>query len=444
MNSPHRISILTSLALFISVALNAAVVPQAAIKEMIAKENASLVDLYKHFHATPELSFRETKSAERIASELKLAGFEVTTKVGGHGVVAVMRNGRGPTVLVRADLDGLPVKEETGLPYASKHTMLDEAGNLVSTMHACGHDAHMACLIGTARMLSRLKENWQGTLVMIGQPAEERGGGAKAMLEDGLYKRFPVPDYGLALHVAADLPTGTIGYVEGFAMANVDSVDIIVRGIGGHGAQPQSAKDPIVLSAQIILALQTIRSREIHPLEPAVVTVGSIHGGTKHNIISDEVRMQLTLRSYNDEVRKQMIDAISRITRGLGQAAGLPDDKLPIVELKNEHTPAAYNDPKLAKRARVVFEEWLGPGTVLDRKPSMGGEDFGQFGRTEHKVPVFLFFVGSINSARFKESLRLGKALPSAHSSRYAPDPDPTIKTGVTAMTAAVLELMRR
>lgn len=439
-----HLSLLITTALFVSIPLHSAPVPAAAVKELIEKENASLVDLYKQLHATPELSYRETKSAARIAAELKLAGFEVTTQVGGNGIVAVMRNGRGPTILVRADLDGLPVKEETGLPYASKHTMVDDAGQTVSTMHACGHDVHMTCLIGTARILSRLKENWQGTLVMIGQPAEERGGGAKAMLEDGLYKRFPVPDYALALHVAADLPTGTIGYLEGFAMANVDSVDITVRGIGGHGAQPQSAKDPIVLSAQIILALQTIRSREIHPLEPAVVTVGSIHGGTKHNIISDEVRMQLTLRSYSDEVRKHLIDAISRISRGLGQAAGLPEDKLPIVELKNEHTPAAYNDPKLAKRCRVAFEEWLGPGSVIDRKPSMGGEDFGQFGRTEHKVPVFLFFVGSINSARFKESMRLGKALPSAHSSRYAPDPEPTIKTGVTAMTAAVLDLMRR
>ncbi|MBT4900744.1 MAG: amidohydrolase, partial [Verrucomicrobia bacterium] len=261
---------------------------QDRVAKGVAAELPSLVSLYKHFHANPELSFMEAETAKRLAAELREAGLTVSTGVGGHGLVGVLKNGDGPTLLIRADMDGLPVREETGLPHASTKQMADDLGNTVYTMHACGHDVHMTSFVGTARLLGQLRDRWRGTLVMIGQPAEERGAGARAMLEDGLFKRFPVPDYCIALHVASDQPAGTIGYNSGYVYANVDSVDITVRGQGGHGSQPQASKDPIVLASQIIIALQTIVSREVHPREPAVVTVGSIHGGTKHNIIPNE------------------------------------------------------------------------------------------------------------------------------------------------------------
>jgi len=285
--------------------------------------------LYKHLHSHPEISFQEENTAKRIADELTKSGFEVTQKVGGHGVVGVLRNGAGPTILLRTDLDALPVKEQTDLAYASKVRTRDDKGNEVDVMHACGHDIHMTVFVGTARLLAQqVKDKWQGTLVMIGQPAEERVGGAKAMIADGLFTRFPKPDFCLALHVDATLPAGTVGYVEGYAMANVDSMDIIIRGAGGHGAWPHTTKDPIVLAAQTILALQTIVSRETEPIEPAVVTVGSIHGGTKYNIIPDDVRLQLTLRSYSEQVRTNTISSIKRITRGLALAAGVPEARV--------------------------------------------------------------------------------------------------------------------
>jgi hippurate hydrolase len=292
--------------------------------------------------------------------------------------------------------------------------------------------------------LTKLKDHWKGTLIMIGQPAEEKGAGARAMLKDGLFTRFPKPDYCLALHVKADLPAGSIGSVEGYAFGNVDSVDITIRGVGGHGAWPHQTRDPIVLAAETVLALQTIVSREIPPGEPAVVTVGSIHGGTKHNIIPDEVKLQLTLRSYTDEVRQQTLAAIQRITRGLAAAAGIPEDRLPIVTVKDEFTPATYNDPALTRRVAVALKDWLGDGNVIPAKPVMGGEDFSEYGRTNDKIPICMFWLGAITAESVRESLRAGKSLPSLHSSQFAPDPEPTIKTGVTAMTAAVLELMEK
>jgi hippurate hydrolase len=343
---------------------------------------------------------------------------------------------------LRTDLDALPVKEQTGLPYASQARTLDDKGVEVDVMHACGHDVHMAVLVGTARLLTELKERWHGTLVLIGQPAEEKGSGARAMLKDGLYTRFPKPDYCLALHDKADLETGAVGWVEGYAMANVDSVDITIRGIGGHGAWPHKTKDPIVLAAQAVLAFQTIVSREIAPGEPAVVTVGSIHGGTKHNIIPDEVKLQLTLRSYTDEVRQQIIAAIKRITRGLAEAAGLPEDRMPIVVLRDEEfTPATYNDPALTRRVAAALKAWLGESHVRPAKPVMGGEDFSEYGRTQDKIPICLLWLGAVLPERVAESEKTGKPLPSLHSSQFAPVPEPTIKTGVTALTATVLEL---
>ncbi|HYV27490.1 MAG TPA: amidohydrolase [Candidatus Eisenbacteria bacterium] len=413
-----------------------------SVQSRIDQEYPNLDKLYKDLHTHPELSYHEEKTAARIAAELKQAGFDVTTKVGGHGVVGVLRNGTGPTILLRTDLDALPVKEQTGLPYASKVRATDDKGNEVDVMHACGHDAHMTVFIGTARLLAQLKDHWQGTLVMIGQPAEERVGGARAMLADGLFKRFPKPDYCLALHVKWDLPTGSIGTTEGFALANVDGVNVTIRGFGGHGSAPHTAKDPIVLAAQIILALQTIVSREVEPGAPAVVTVGSIHGGTKHNIIPDEVKLQLTVRSYSDEVRTNTLASIRRITRGLGLAAGLPEDHLPEVTLEDESAHATFNDPELTRRLTGVFQTWLGNEKTLKQKPIMGAEDFSLYGRTEEKIPICMFWLGAVEPERVAESQRSGKPLPSLHSSLFRPVPEPTIKTGVTAMTAAVLDLV--
>ena len=412
------------------------------VEQRVQAEYPALFELYKDLHAHPELSFHEERSSARVAEELRKIGCDVTTSVGKYGVVGVLRNGAGPTVLVRADMDALPVKEQTGLSYASTVTTKDAQGNDVPVMHACGHDVHMTCLVGAASVLNQIKDRWHGTVVFIGQPAEEAVGGARAMLADGLFKRFPRPDVCLALHDSAEIPAGSIGYTPGYAMANVDSVDILVRGIGGHGAYPHKTKDPIVLSAQIILALQTIVSREVQPTEPAVVTVGSIHGGTKHNIIPDEVKLQLTVRSYTDEVRAQILSAIKRICRGEALAAGLPEDRLPVVTIENEFTPATYNDPALTQRLIGVFKTWFGETNLFLRKPSMGGEDFGEFGRTPEKIPICMFNVGGVPPEAIKESERSGKALPSLHSSLWAPVPEPTIKAGITAMTAAVLEFM--
>jgi amidohydrolase len=412
------------------------------IQSRANQEYPRLFELYKHLHTHPELSLHEEKTGQRVADELKETGFEVTTRVGGHGVVGVLRNGRGPTILVRTDLDALPVKEQTGLPYASNVRATDDKGAEVEVMHACGHDVHMTVWVGVARTLVSLKDRWQGTLVMIGQPAEEKGSGARKMLADGLFTRFPKPDYCLALHVKADLPAGWLGTIEGYALGNVDSVDITIRGVGGHGAWPHKTKDPIVLAAQIVLALQTIVSREIAPGEPAVVTVGSIHGGTKHNIIPDEVQLQLTLRSYTDEVRSQTIAAIKRMTRGLAEAAGLPEDRLPIVALQEqEFTPATYNDPALTRRLAGAFKNWFSETKVRQVKPVMGGEDFSEYGRTPDKIPICMFWLGAVKPELVLESEKTGKLLPSLHSSQFAPLPEPTIKTGVIAMTAAVLEL---
>lgn len=415
---------------------------RAEVAKRIGAEFPSLFELYKHLHAHPELSFMEKNTAERIAEELRKAGLSVTQNVGGHGVVGMMKNGEGPTVLVRCDLDALPVKENTGLPFASQYKMTDEQGNEVFTMHACGHDIHMTSFVGTARILAGMKDRWKGTLVMIGQPAEERGGGAKAMLADGLFERFPLPDYCVALHVSSAMASGMVGYAEGYALANVDSVDIKIFGVGGHGAYPQSTKDPILLAAQTIVALQAIVSREIAPIEPAVVTVGSIHGGTKHNVIPEEVDLQLTVRSYSDETREKLLDAIKRIARGQAISAGLPEDKLPVVTVKDEFTPSTYNDPALTRRLAKTFKTWLGEGNAVERQPVMGGEDFGRYGRTKEKLPIFMFWLGAVSPESVKRSIATGGTLPSLHSSIFAPDSEPTIKTGVTAMSAAVLELL--
>jgi len=401
-----------------------------------------LEELYLYLHQNPEISFHEAKTAARIAKELRQAGFEVTENVGGYGLVGVMKNGKGPTVLLRTDMDALPVKELTGLSYASKARTIDDQGNEVSVMHACGHDIHMTVFVGTARHLSALRNQWQGTIVMIGQPAEERGSGARAMLKDGLFSRFPRPDYNLGLHDKADAPAGTVQYVSGYAMANVDSVDITVYGIGGHGAYPETTKDPIVLSAQIINALQTLVSREIPPIEAGVVTVGSIHGGTKHNIIPDEVHMQLTVRSYTDAVREKLLNGIKRIARFQALAMGVPEDKLPEVTVEDEHTPSLYNDPELTARMVSALRKNLGDSRVSETGPVMGGEDFSEYGRVEPRIPGVFLWLGAVAPDKYQQSIANGTVLPSLHSPFFAPLPKPTIETGVEAMTTMVLELL--
>jgi hippurate hydrolase len=403
-----------------------------------------LFALYRHLHANPELSFHEVKTAERIQQELQAAGFDVTGNFGGTGLVGVLKNGNGPTVMIRTDLDGLPVKEETGLEYASHVRTKDDDGNDVGVMHACGHDMHMACFAGTARLLSHLKDKWRGTVVMIGQPAEERSGGAKAMLAEGLFQKFPRPDYILALHDHAGLEAGKVGVAEGNALAGVDSIDLTVRGISGHGAFSYATKDPIVLSAQIILALQTIVSREMRAIDPAVVTVGSIHGGTKHNIIPDEVRLQLTIRHYSNATREKILGSIERIAKGLAQAAGVPKELEPTMKV-SESLPPTINQPELTQRTGKAIASILGRENVVQAEPVMGAEDFSYYGRTPEKIPACMFWLGAVSPEKVAASQKEGsQPLPSLHSGVFAPLPEPTLKTGVKAMTAAALELLAK
>lgn len=399
------------------------------MKTHIEKIYPDLESLYQHLHAHPELSFREEKTSARLAEELERVGLKVTRGVGSYGVVALFENKTGPTILIRADMDALPVVEKTGLPYASRVRTTDETGTEIGVAHACGHDVHMTCLVGTAHVLSQIKNQWKGKIVFIAQPAEEKGGGAQAMLKDQLFTRFPKPDYALALHVDSQLPTGKIGYRSGYAFANVDSVDLTIYGRGGHRAYPHLAVDPIVIASEVIVALQAIVSRELKPYEAAVVTVGSVHGGTKHNIIPDEVRLELTVRSYSDEVRNQILEAVQRIATQIARAHKAPKDPLFHVA---ESIPSTYNDPHLVARLLPVFQKTFGEANVAEKDPEMGGEDFGLYGRAG--VPAFLFRIGSVPP---------GKSSPSLHSPEYTPDPYPTITTGIQAMVAAVLELLQ-
>jgi amidohydrolase len=411
------------------------------IRVALEQDLPRLQGLYHELHQNPELSLLEEKTAARVANELRQAGFEVSDHVGGFGVVGVLKNGPGPVVLVRTDLDALPVKEQTGLPYASERKQVNTSGQEVSVMHACGHDMHMTVFTGAATFLARHTNLFSGTLVFIGQPAEERGMGARAMLKDGLFERFPKPQYCLALHVNSDLQAGKVAYVPGYILANVDMVDVTIPGVGGHGAYPHLAKDPVVLAAETVLAFQTLISREKAASEPAVLTVGSIHGGTKHNIIPDEVKLQLTLRSYSDTVRSNLLAGVERVTRNLALAAGMPPDKMPTVKvLEEEFTPATYNDPELTKRWATVLRQWLGPDQVTEERPQMGGEDFSLYGRTEDKIPICLLWLGAVPETR----LHSGSKPPSIHSPFFYPDPEPTIKTGITAIVAGVLDLLKK
>jgi hippurate hydrolase len=425
---------------------------QQSLDAMIDSDLASLVATYKTLHAAPELSHHEEKTSSFFAGQLRSLGYTVTERVGkyenpewtNYGVVAVMKNGVGPTVLLRTELDALPVDEKTGLPYASKVKTKNDAGLEVSVMHACGHDIHMTSMLGTAKMLAALKNQWSGTLVLIGQPAEEVVDGARSMVRDGLYERFPKPDYVIALHDSADLEAGKVGYTPGYAMASSTSVDIKIRGLGGHGARPETTKDPIVVAAQIVLALQTIVSRENSPLDPAVVTVGSIHGGTKHNIIPDEVDLQLTVRAYKEEVRKRVLASIERITKGIALAAGIPDDRAPIVKYSEAQvTAATYNEPQLTERLGAAFVKALGADKVVKLPPVMMSEDFGYLS-LEQKIPATLFTLGAVDPVKVKQSKEGGPPLPSLHSALFAPVPEPTLRTGIKAMTSAAMELMKK
>ena len=420
---------------------------------------ADLIAVYQHLHANPELSLQEVNTSALLAREIESLGFTVTTglgdewvraksereqgvvreNVGGHGVVGVLENGEGPTLLIRADMDALPVPEHTGFSFASEQIATSWTGVEGPVMHACGHDIHMTSWLGTARNLVDRRDEWSGTLVMILQPAEEIGLGAQAMIQDGLFDDFPVPDYNLALHVNSSMPAGTVGYVPGYAMANVDSVDITVHGVGGHGAYPHTTVDPVVISAHIVTALQTLVSRNVNPQDPAVVTVGAISAGHKHNVIPDEAHLQLTVRSYGDDVRDTLLEGIQRIARGQAEAFGAP---APEFFIDPDYTPATFNDPDLSDRIGTALRDTLGDEFVRVLSPVMGGEDFGRYARTDQNIPGMLFWIGAISEERYLEAQNGGLPLPSLHSSLFGPDYENTIETGVTAMTAAAMEIL--
>ena len=397
--------------------------------------------LFKHFHANPELSFLETNTAKRMAAELRATGMEVTEGVGGTGVVGMVRNGEGPLVMLRADMDGLPMPEKSGLPYASKATQVAQDGVEYPVMHACGHDVHITSMVGTARQLMAMKDQWAGTLMFVVQPAEERVGGAELMLKDGLYERFGKPDYALAFHVDADLPTGMVSGSEDIVGSSADSVDIIVPGIGAHGASPHQGRDPVYIGAQIVTALQSIDSREVGPLSPVVVTVGSFHSGTKHNIISDEARLQLTVRANDEAVRAQAHEAIERIAVNIGRAHGLPEDRLPRV-MRTEGTPVTANDPALARRLNAVMIDTFGEdGYTPAVQTGMGAEDFAYFVTEEQGVPGYYFAVGGTPPADFEAAANGGPPVPSHHSPLFKIAPRESVTLGTQAMIAAVLDL---
>jgi amidohydrolase len=424
--------------------------PAATVAALVNGQIDGLVATYKTLHAAPELSHQEAKTSAFFAAELRAMGYDVTERVGkydnpawtGYGVVAVLQNGAGPVVLIRTELDALPVEERTGLPYASHVTAKSDAGLPVSVGHMCGHDIHIASMLGTAKDLATLKSQWHGTLVIIGQPAEETINGAKAMLADGLYTRFPKPEVALALHDSADLEAGKIGLTSGYMLASATSVDIVMWGISAHGSRPEVSKDPVVAAAELVVALQAIVSRENSPFDPAVVTVGSIQAGTKNNIIPDQAKLQLSIRTYDEGVRQRILASLERMAKGIALTDGLPPDRPPTVTV-TEYTTATYNDPALTERLQSVFVQTFGAANVITMPREMASEDFGFFGLDGHQIPIVDFRVGAVDPAKMAESQRTGVPLPSLHSSLFAPLPKPTITGAVTAMTAAVLYLMK-
>ncbi len=425
------------------IALAAAPAKADPVRDRIQADLPGLLTIYRDLHQNPELSFQEHRSARIMADAARKAGFEVTEGVGKTGVVAVLRNGPGPVVLIRADMDALPVVEQTGLPFASKARGTSTAGVESGIMHACGHDTHMTAWIETARVMAGSKDKWSGTLVMVGQPAEEIGLGADAMLKDGLYTRFPKPDYALAFHDSADLASGVIGVRPGFALANVDSVDIDIHGVGGHGAYPNLTKDPIVLGSAIVMRLQTLVSREASPFEPSVVTVGSFHAGAKHNIISDNAHLQLTVRSYSDESRAQLLGGIKRIARAEALASGLPEELMPSVTVLEPYTRATWNTPDFSNEILGFFKERFGPDRAIEIGPVMAGEDFGDFSRNDRAhIKSLILWVGGRPAEQIAAAQKEGKVLPGLHSPFWAPEADKVIATGAEALVGAAMHLM--
>lgn len=414
------------------------------LRDAVAADMGALMSLYRDLHANPELSFEEVKTAAKLAAEFKKLGFEVTTGVGKTGVVAVLKNGPGPVLALRADMDGLPVPEQTGLPFASKATGKTPEGQPTPIMHACGHDTHMTALVGTARRLAALRSAWSGTLVLYAQPAEEIGSGSKAMLDDGLFTRFPKPQTVIAFHDAAGIKAGTIGIKSGYALANVDSVDLTIRGLGGHGAYPQTTRDPIVLAARIVTALQTLVAREVDPQDAAVATVGSFQAGAKHNIIPDEARLQLTVRSYSPETRKLLLDGIARIAKGEAIAAGVPENRMPVMTIDADYTPSTFNTEPLTGQMKTLFETRFGTDRVIDTPAVMGGEDFSRFYLADKSVQSLLFWVGGVPAADYEKAGGDPTRLPSLHSPFWAPDAQQVVSTATEALTAAALDILKK
>jgi amidohydrolase len=436
-----KATIVLVLAAFMLLSPAARAAPSDLAKKLRADIDTMYPDiekLYIDLHQNPELSLLEEKTSAKLAERMRKLGYDVTTKVGGTGIVALMKNGAGPTLLIRTDMDALPVLEQTGLPYASTVKMKDAVtGDVVPVMHACGHDVHMASWIGTAAILAKRKDLWHGTLMFIGQPAEERIRGAKAMLADGLFTRFPKPDMALGIHDHDTTPSGTVGAVPGYILANSDSVDLTVYGTGGHGAYPNTTVDPIVIASRIVVALQTIIARENDPFDPAVITVGSFHGGTKHNIIPDVVNLQLTVRSYKPEVRERLLSAIERIAKAEAMAAKAPKEpQMKVVE----STKATYNDPALTERVAKAMSAAIGETNMTKPPTEMGAEDFSEYGGAG--VPAVFLWVGAVEPGKYAASMHGGPALPSTHSPFFAPDLMPTLKTGILAETVAAVELM--
>ncbi len=395
--------------------------------------------LYMDLHRNPELSYHEEKTAAKIAEQLRKLGYEVTTGVGGNGVVGVFKNGDGPVVMLRAELDALPVPEKTGLPYASHATTKDDRGVEVPVMHACGHDLHMAVGVGTAALLVQNKDRWHGTFIYVGQPAEERIGGATAMIKAGLFTRFPKPNFAFAIHDSNTQPAGKIAYTPGFSASNADSINVTIYGVGGHGSAPQETIDPIVIAARTIVSWQTIVSREIDPQEAAVITVGAIHGGTKNNIIPDEVLMQLTVRSYKDDVRKHLLAAIERIAVAEAQAAGAP--RKPLIQAV-EGVGAVYNDPDTTNRLAARLKQLMGEANVVQGRPMMASDDFAEYRYAG--IPSVMLELGAVNPAKYDEAKKANQPLPSPHSPYFAPDREPSLKTGMQVEVAAIMELLSK
>ncbi len=412
------------------------------INNTVNKITEEVRNIYVDLHKNPELSLMEFETSKKMAAALRELGFEVTTGIGGNGVVGLFRNGSGKTIMLRTDMDALPVEEKTGLPYASTVVMKDASGNESPVMHACGHDMHMSVWIGTLKTLVDLKDEWKGTIMAVSQPAEEVSNGAQSMINDGLFKKFPVPDYALCYHVSAELPVGTVGYLPGPIFAGVKSAEITVYGSGGHGAMPHTTIDPIVIAARIILDIQTIVSREINPVKPAVVTVGAIHGGTRNNVIPDEVKMLLTIRFFEDDVFETIKESLINITRGAAIAAGLPDEKMPLIIFDKSDNQPVDNNPEIVMKTVSSMKNILGDNNLIRVEPATVAEDFGKYGLTDENIPIALFWLGGVNKELYSQHVEKGTFLPPLHNASFAPDFYPAFRTGVTAMSRTIIDLI--